>query len=514
MVGRAPALLVCAPLIGALLACGPQAPGSDDDSSESSSSEATASTVASTTLASTTVASSETAGELTTGATTSAGATEEATGETSDSGAPPWPGLPEPCALAPSAILDTPLNTDSVLGTRLYTLDPGGPGAPARVMTVQRETVGDGHGNYKARAFELAATWEPGAVVSVAPVLPLTHSGHYISRLAPRLDDPARLAYVWTGDPDGTNDYDTFVTFLDLDAWAIDGELELVPSSNPSFVDILRTPAHPRFVTAYTTDSYGATPVDRASGFSLGVLDGDGAPLVEPAVLTEQTAAPGSGVRLLWSGDRIAAAIGHNACDAGPLCAPHSVVVARPSAPDETGAAADGFESAHVFAGLEGSGHVSRPAAFAEFGLTWLAWYESDDHVASDEHRTMRAVVLDDDGAPLPWPPGADAAAPVDFVVDVAMSSWPTMLVSELGITVVYRVVESDGDRAQRTFVVRHHDFTMQPLGEPIILELKPESASYPGLAALAEPRALLLAWDGVSDTADIVLRMARLECA
>jgi hypothetical protein len=431
--------------------------------------------------------------------------TESETGD-GDGDVPP-PPLPEACALARvegDAIL--PLDSGAMTGVRAYTLHPGDARTPARIMTVQHEIFGEAHGEYRARSFVLESPW-PEGVAEVGSSLRLTTKGHGVSRLARVADGEQRFAYVWTGDPDGLNDYDTFFSVLDAEAWSVSGELEIESSTNPSFVDILRTGSGGRFVTTYTTDSYDTTPADQASGLSLGVLDLDGTPLVAATELTARAPYPGSDVRTFWAGDRIALAITHNQCNADEgQCTPHTVVLARPVAPDEHGAAVEGFEVTHVFEGLPSTLDISRAQLSTELGYTWMTWYEGDDWVAVDEHRTLRGVVLDEHGDPLPWPPDSPAPGPIAIVQDTAMSGWPTVLVSELGITVVFRNVDG-------FFEVRQHGFDFQPLGEPIFLEIEPGAGNYPSMTLLQHPRSLLLAW-GVQDFSDISIHMVRLECA
>jgi hypothetical protein len=399
-----------------------------------------------------------------------------------------------------------PIDPDSSSSARLTTLHPGDARTSARVMLTQYETFGEWHSNHRARSFVIAPPW-PEGVVETEPSLPLTRSGHYMSRLVKLPDAQHRFAYVWNGDPDGLNDYDTFFSIVDADPWTVNGEIEIESSTNPSFVDLLQTPSTERFVITYTSADYDAPPTDDISGFSLGILDADGTPLVGATELIASTPEPGSAVRTFWAGDRVATAIGHNDCYVDDnLCFPHAVVLARPIAPDEHGAAVDGFEVAHVIDGLASTQHVSRPQVFVEHGFTWLTWYEGDDWVAVDEHRTFRALVLDEGGDPIPWPPDAPGSGPISFVADTAMDRWPVLLVSEFGVTVAFRT--ADG-----FFEVRHHDFAFAPLGEPILIELDSTEANYPAMTTLADPRSMLLAW-GEEVEAQILVRMVRLECA
>ncbi len=420
-------------------------------------------------------------------------------------GEPPMPVMPEACALVRvEGDARVPIDADSISALRLSVLDPGDPRTPARVMTIQDETFGSAHSNYRARSFVLES-W-PDGVLETRPSLPLTRAGHGASRLARLAGAPNRFAYLWTGDPDGTNQYDTFFSILDGDAWSVGGEVEVLPGTNPLFVDLLPSASSARLVSTYTTDTFDSTPKDQFSGFSLGILAADGAPITTATPLTARTPGSESAVRTFWAGDRVAVAMGHNACAGDDaLCSPHAVVLARPTAPDEHGVAVDGFEVTHVIDGLAGTQHVSRPQVANELGLTWMSWYEGEDSSASDEHRTLRGLVLDASGDPLPWPLGDPKPGPIDFMVDTDMGSWPSLLVSELGITVVYRTHES-------TFEVHHHDFTFTPIGEPIVLELDSSLSQYPSMSLLGHPRSLLLAW-GEQVREDVSIRMVRLEC-
>lgn len=423
-----------------------------------------------------------------------------------ETGAEPPPLVPEACRLVRvDGDARVPIDADQVLGSRMYVLEPGTADAPPRVMTSQYEVFGSAHSNYRARSFVLES-W-PDGVVETRPSLPLTRDGHGASTLV-RLDDgPARFAYIWTGDPDGSNKYDTFFSILDVDAWSVGGEVEVESSTNPLTIDLLRVPTSARFVATYTTDSFDTTPKGESSGFSLGVLDGGGAPLITATPLTQRTPLPGSGLRTFWAGDRVAAGIGHNVCGVDdPLCSPHSVVLARPTAPDELGLAVEGFAVEHVIAGLPGTQHVSRPQLTHEAGLTWMIWYEGTDETASDEHRSLRGLVLDTAGDPVAWPPGAPEPAPSPFLIDTAMDSWPGVLVSQFGITVAYRTSGS-------TYEVHHHDFEFKPIGEPIVLEFDGGGSSTPTLSVLEHPRSLLLAWSEQTDGM-VSVRMVRLDCA
>lgn len=441
------------------------------------------------------------------GTESSSSETETETGD--GDGDPPMPILPEACALVRvEGDANMPTESTSMSGVRAYTLHAGDARSPARIMTIQHETLGgDEHGEYLARSFVLESPWPEGAVEVESP-LPLTHRGHSLSRLAGVADGEPRFAYVWTADPDGVNDYDTFFSLLDAEAWSVSGEVEIESSTNPSFVDLLRTASAERFVATHTSDRYDSTPDGEVSGFSLGILDADGTPLVGATELTARTLAPGSNLRTFWAGDRVAVAIGHNDCDQqDPLCLPHAVTLARPIAPDQHGAAVDGFEVSHTFAGLASTQHVSRPQITVALGYNWLTWYEGDDWIASDEHRTLRGVVLDEHADPLAWPLDSPSAGPIPFMQDTAMAGWPTLLVSEFGITVAYKT--ADG-----LFEVRQHDFDFQPLGEPILIELDPSAANYPSMTALAHPRSLVIAWNEQINYQQVFIRMVRLECA
>ena len=135
-----------------------------------------------------------------------------------------------------------------------------------------------------------------------------------------------------------------------------------------------------------------------------------------------------------------------------------------------------------------------------------MIWYEGTDWSASDEHRTMRGLVLDTAGDPVAWPPGAPEPAPIDFVVDTAMASWPGVLVSQFGITVAYRTSEA-------TYEVHHHDFEFEPIGEPIALEFAGDASQTPSMSVLGHPSSLLLAWNEQTD-GELSFRMVRLDCA
>lgn len=464
-----------------LVSCGPRPPTEGDEAGEVAGTTATD-----------------------TGGTSGTASPTEAT--TADTGTGGGPSLPEACALVRvPGQAHLPLGASAIGGPRMLVLEPGQPGVPARVMTLLREWSGSAHENIRARTFVLES-W-PDGVVETATPLPLTRAGHSTSRLVELAGAPRRFAYVWTGDPAGTNHYETFFSILDVDAWSVGGEVRIAANTNPNFVDLLPTASPERLLATFTTDSYDTSPPGEISGFSLGVLAGAGAPVVDAAPLTLRTPSPGSELRTFWAGDRVAAAMGHNACHPDDaLCVPHAVVLARPTAPDEHGAAVDGFALAHVVGGLDGTTYVSGPQLSPRFGLTWLTWYEGSDWTAPDEHRTFRGTVLDASGEPIPWPPAAPAPKPIEFMADTDMDSWPTLLVSELGITVAYRTTAS-------TFEVRQHDFAFEPLGEPIALEIESWDARYASLVMLTEPRSLLLTWLEVVDDVGS-LRMARLECA
>lgn len=485
------------------LACGPTPDGSSGTSGASegpTSSGSGASTDAST------------VGGTTTNTDT---ATSEAT--TGTTGDPSGPPLPTPCALTlVDGDVRFPLALNFVAGTALRTLAPGDPDtdAPARVMSTRLESKGEEHGEFKARTFTVGAAF-PADVQEESPALSLTKSGHYVSRMVELPGGGDRFGYLWTGDPDATNKYDTFYSVLDADAWSVDGTVEVVSGSNPDFVDLLQVPSGAEHLATFTTDAYGETPHDFASGLSLGVLDAGGNPLVAATALTETAPYPGGGARSFWAGDRVAVAIAHNECDdGGPLCSPHAIVLAQPTAPDAHGAAADGYTATHVIAGLETSAYVSRPRIESHFGLTWLLWYEGEGWTSADAHRTLRAQVLDGTGTPIPWPPGALTTAPIDYLVDQVQDAWPTVLVSEFGITAVQRTIHLDPVELDSvpTFEIYHFDFNFEPIGEPIYIALDSFESHYPGMTALAHPRGLLLAWDEVvSDSRE--LRMMLLAC-
>lgn len=428
--------------------------------------------------------------------------TEPTTPDTDTTGGAP--AVPGACALVRLAgDARVPLDATVIGAPRLWVLEPGAPGVPARVMTTQLESSGFSHANYRARRFTLDA-W-PEGVAETGAALRLTRDGHSISRLVELDGPPRRYAYVWTGDPRGQNLYDTFFSVLDADDWSVGGEVELEPGTNPLFVDLQPAASPARFVSTYTTDPEDSPPTDEISGYSLGVLDGAGTPVVGATALTLRTPHPGSEIRTFWAGDRVAVAMGHNGCRPDDeLCVPHAVVLARPTAPDEHGAAASGFALASVIDGLAGTGYVSRPQITALSGLNFLIWYEGDDWVSSDEHRTFRGMVLDASGTPIPWPPDDPVPGARSFMDDTAMASWPNLLVSEFGVTVAYRTVDG-------TFEVHHHDFEFKPLGDPIALELESQP-HFPAMAVLGEPRSLLLAW--VEDVeSEFSMRMVRLAC-
>ncbi len=439
-----------------------------------------------------------------TGSPTSTGGDEAGGSSGTGDSEPPPPALPQACTLVRvEGDARVPIDADSLLALRMSIVDPGAPQTPPRVMTVQYDIFGESHSNYRARSFVLES-WPAGVVESEAS-LPLTRAGHSISRLAP-LATPGEFAYVWTGDPRGDNSYDTFFSVLDVDAWSVGGEVLLASNTNPDFVDLLATPSLGRFVSTYITDSYGLTPKGESSGASLGILDIDGSPLVAATPLTLGALAPGGNVRSFWAGESVAVAIGHNACAVGdPLCSPHAVMLARPGAPDRHGAAADGFTSTQVIEGLASTQYVSRPAITREAGFSWMIWFEGQTEDYADEHRSLRGVVLTDDANMIPWPPDDPAPGPIEFLADTDMESWPSVLVSQWGITAVYRTHAS-------TFEVHHHDFAFKPLGAPIVLELDSSMAQFPAMGMLAHPHALLLAWGEQVDE-DVSIRMVQLEC-
>lgn len=411
------------------------------------------------------------------------------------------PAIPEACALVlVPGEARIALDSTVIGSTRLTVLDPGAPGVPPRVMATQLEALGPAHSNLRARNIVVDA-WPTGVAQTAGPLW-LTRNGHSISRFVELDGSPRRFAYVWTGDPRGLNSFDTFFSVLDADAWTVGGEVELGRNTNSLFVDLQRTGSPSQLIATLTSESYDTVPDGQTPGFSLAVLDGAGKQFVGPTPLNERAPDPGTEMRTFWAGDRVAAAMSHNGClPEDDLCVPHSVVLARP---DEDGAAVDGFAFVQVIDGLVGTKHVSRPQVSPLFDMNWLTWYEGDDWVSSDEHRTFRGMVLDADGSPLAWPPADPAPGPISFLKDTSMASWPNVLVSEFGITVAYRT-------ADNVFEVHHHDFAFKPIGEPILLALDSQP-HYPAMVALAEPRSLLLAWVEDVDL-DFSLRMVRLEC-
>jgi hypothetical protein len=493
------------------LACGP-AP--DGESGTSGATEGPTTRGSETGTDTSTVGTAGSTTDDTTGTMGTMGTTGEPTGTTGDPSGPP---LPTACALARvDGDVRLPLELDFVGGTSLRTLDPGDPDsdAPARVLAARLETKGSEHGEIRARAFTLGAVF-PDDVQAASSALAMTKSGHTSSRMVELPGGGARFGFLWTGDPRGTNKYDTFYSVLDADAWSVGGTVEVISGSNPDFVDLLQVPSGAELLATYTADPFGETPHDFASGLSLGVLDASGDPLVAATPLTETAAYPGAGARTFWAGDRVAAAIAHNDCDeVDPLCSPHAIVLAQPTAPDPHGAAADGYAPTHVIAGLETSAYVSRPRVEPRFGLNWLLWYEGEGWTASGAHRTLRAQVLDETGTPIPWPPGALTTAPIDYLVDQVQDAWPTVLISEFGVTAVQRTIHLDPVELDSvpTFEVHHFDFNFEPLGEPIYLALDSFESFYPAMTALAHPRGLLLAWDEATDDAH-ELRMTLLAC-
>ncbi len=487
------------------LACAPAAPGTSGATETGGTSEAEAE------------AESEASGGSGT-TTTGSSSTGDDTSSTSEATGPSEPALPIPCELA---VVDgeawLPQQLSFALPQSLIVLDPGDAEAntAARVMGVRLESNGSPHSEMRARTFELGGDW-PDDVKQVASPLRLTDNGHYRSRMALLPGDGHRFAYLWTGDPDGYNDYDTFFSVLDVDAWAITDEVEVQSNTNASFVDLLLAPSGGRFVATYTTSEYDKILPGIASGFSLGILDASGAPLAGPAPLTEEGPYPGGGVRTFWAGDRLAVAIAQNECDeSSPLCTPHAVVLAEPTNPDEDGTAVDDFAPTHVIDGLASTGPVSRPWAIDKFGLTWLLWHESEGTGASDPHRTLRAQVLDAGGDPLPWPPGAMTTTPISYVADQVMNSWPVTHVTEFGITTLHRTILLEPDElvSVYAFKIQHFDFEFQPLGEAMYINLTSYEAAYPGVAPLAHPRGLLLAWEEKNEEDTIDTRMMRLDC-
>ena len=436
----------------------------------------------------------------------SADSSASTTAETGD-GDPP-PVLPAACALVRvdgEARLQLPQVNNAPSTLRIQVIDAGSAQTPARILTIQDETLGDSHNNYRAHSY-VFESW-PDGVLETEPPLRLTRAGHYVSRLVSLDDDANRFAYVWTGDPGGINAYDTFYSILDVFEWQVTEDLEIVASTSSGFVDLLGVPNSTRMLATLETNPFETTPDEMITGFSLAVLDIEGSKLAGPAPLTLQTPTPGSDMRTFWAGDRVAAAVGHNACgDGDPLCSPHAVVLARPTAPDEHGLGADGFAISHVIDGQADTQFVSRPMVSSFAGLTWVIWYEGTDWTGDDEQRRVRGIVLDAHGDPRPWPLEDPSPDPITFVPPTSMSSYPNVLVSELGITAVHRTQE-------QTFVLQQHDFAFAPLGPPIVLERDSHISLYPAMATLAEPRSLLLVWgEQVEDAAS--LRMLRFECA
>ncbi len=499
--------MICGVLVG-VVACGPgHMQASDGDEQGGTVGGADGSSGEPTPTGSTTADSPTGGGEQ--GGTTG-GSTDDSTAETGEPimpMMPMMPELPEACALVRVAgDARVAVDADWMHAVSVTVLHAGDPQTPARVMTIQNEGKGEAHGNYRARAFTLGS-W-PEGVSETQPSLALTRSGHAVSRLA-RIDEGSgRFAYLWIGDPRGDNKPDTFFSILDADAWSVGGEVEVVHNSNFSFIDLLRAPSSGRFVSTHTIDAFDTTPKDQASGFSLGLLDGTGVPMGPPTPLTSRTPAPGSELRSFWAGDRVAVAMGHNACDMqDPLCSPHAVVLARTNTPDDDGLAVEGFESTLVIEGRADTQHISRPLVAAEHGLTWVTWYEGEDPSSSNAHRTFRGLVLDASGDPLAWPPDDPAPGAIEFLVDTDMASWPSLRVSDLGITAVV-------PRHDSTYEVRHHDFGFRPLGEPIVIEL-PGAGAGPSMVMLDAPRALLLAWsEQVGEEGAVEMRMVQLECA
>ncbi len=221
-------------------------------------------------------------------------------------------------------------------------------------------------------------------------------------------------------------------------------------------------------------------------------------------------------MRTFWAGDRLAVAISNNECyEASPLCTPHAIVLAKPTAPDENGLAVDGFAPTHIIEGLPNTGYLSRPQVIDKFGLTWMFWYESEGTGAYDEHRTQRAQVLDPEGDPIPWPPGSMTSAPIAYVTDQIMSKWPVTYITEFGITTFHRTILLDPVEliTVYAFEVQHFDFEFQPLGETMYIHLESSQAAFPGVAPLAHPRGLALAWNETNEAEFIDTRMMRLDC-
>lgn len=472
--------------------CGPEAPGGSGESSGGGE-----------------VGGPTTADDVPTSTSSTSGGDEQGVTDADSGGSGTdtgdVPAMPEPCVLVKvDAEVALPLDMDGAVGAqRLTLLSPGGDGSPARVMTTVNEWFGDMHSNYRVRSF-VVGEW-PGGVVETEFSLALTRAGHGLSRFARLADGSNRFGYVWIGDPRGDNKFDTFYSIFDADAWDVTGEVKLVAESNAGVVDLLATPTFTEFLATYESEKGDVDLDGEVSGFSLGVLDAAGVHVAEPVPVTLRSPAPGSALRTFWAGDRVALAMAHNACAVGdPLCTPHSVAIAHPVAVDEHGLAVDGYAVTRSFAGLEGTSNVSRPMVAAEFGRLWTIWYEGEDQTSSNEHRTLRGVVLDEFGAKLPWPADDPAPGPIDFLADTRMGYWPNVLVSEFGITVGF-------DNDAGSFEIHNFDFDFKPLGAPISIALG-SGANVPGMAALTEPRSLLLTWYEGFDS-DFVQRMVRLEC-
>lgn len=140
----------------------------------------------------------------------------------------------------------------------------------------------------------------------------------------------------------------------------------------------------------------------------------------------------------------------------------------------------------------------------------WLIWFEGDDWGGADDHLRVRGMVLDENANPLPWPPDDPTDEPITFL-ETSIWSWPLVTVSSLGITVVFWLEESCCGVSK--YVVHHFGFDFEPLGEPIVLDVK-QYSHLRSIIALDHPRSLLLGWTEDEDGVDQPwIRLTRLEC-
>ena len=447
----------------------------------------------------------------------------ESATDSDDGGVEPLPALPPACAirLHPDQPSVPIFDDESLLGGRLMVLDAGdrSSGRPLKLLALHSEHVGDAHPEYVARVYE-SPEW-PELYPVGAPVA-LTRRGHAVSQLWPIDEGLRRWIYVWAGDPrGGENAYDRFASLLDLDVGAVVEERTLDIDQSKG-ANLFRIPGHPRFVLTTRTDDFGTTPNGMTSGDSMRELDMQGRVVAGPTPLTLRAPSPGPESVRFWAADRVGVAVSNNECDAAsPLCAPYSVSIATSARVEGPGTAIENYAITHRVPALPDSAFVSPVSHTQLFGRHFVMWSEAPDSKDAGPGRTVRGFATDLRGDAIAWPADAGVGEASSIVADATVSSTPGVIVSPLGITVYTRdALEEPTGETRFFFVLEHFDFELQPLGEPIVLDVGTRPAQAPpGQTGVARPGqvhlddGVLFGWNEWDGSDGQRMRFAKLEC-